>query len=388
LLAAGILVLAAPSAVFAVGALICSVAGLLVARLPGPAGTVPETGRHDPPVAVDRDVFAGVRAVLMTGDTRLVVGILALRMVTAGALDVLFVLLALETFRIGESGAGLLNAALGVGTILGGALTFSLVGRQYLAPLLAGAALMLGGALGIVGTVAPVWLAAPLIALGGIGYAACDVIGRTILQRVTPDRMLGRVLGVLEGIGLAGLALGAILVPFVVAVIGVQATLVAVGLLLPLGIGLGWFGLAAIDRTALIPIRALELLRAVPFFAPLGPPQAESVARRARWITAAPAEVVIREGDTGDAYYVLESGQLEFNQGERHLRTVSDWGYGFGEIALLRDVPRTATVTAVAPTVLLTIGRADFLEAVTGQAQAFEVARQIAAERAGTPGGR
>ena len=205
------------------------------------------------------------------------------------------------------------------------------------------------------------------------------MIGRTILQRVTPDRMLARVLGALEGIGLASLAIGAVLVPVIVTVIGVQATLVVVGLILPVGVGVGWFRLTSMDRTTLIPTRALALLRAVPLFAPLAPPQLESVARRARWMTVEPGEIVIREGDTGDAYYVLESGELEFSQGATFLRESADWGYGFGEIALLRDVPRTATVTATRPSVLLTLGRADFLEVVTGHPQASRRRAAVAA---------
>ena len=120
--------------------------------------------------------------------------------------------------------------------IVGGAVTFSLVGRQRLAPVLAVAAVVWGASLALVGTVAPVVLAAPLIAVGGIGYAACDVVGRTILQRVTADRMLARVLGALEGIGIVGLAVGSITVPFIVAVVGIEPALVVVGLLLPLGV--------------------------------------------------------------------------------------------------------------------------------------------------------
>ena len=388
LAAAGILAFAQPMAVFAAGAAGCLIAAGLVLRLAGaPALPVvhPAPVEHEDATVSPVDgegLLAGIRAVARQGDTRLLVGILALRMLTSGAMDVLFVLLALEAFHIGESGAGLLNAALGIGTIIGGALTFSLVGRQHLAPALALAAIVSGGALAIIGTAAPVWLAVPLIVIGGIGYATCDMIGRTILQRVTPDRMLARVLGALEGIGLASLALGAVLVPVIVTVIGVQPTLVVVGLILPVGVGVGWFRLTSMDRTTLIPTRALALLRAVPLFAPLAPPQLEGVARRARWLTVELGEIVIREGETGDAYYVLESGQLEISQDATFLRESADWGYGFGEIALLRDVPRTATVTATRPSVLLTLGRADFLEVITGHPQAQAAATRVAAERA------
>jgi MFS family permease len=385
LVAAGILVVGTPTTVFAAGTIACLVAAILVARLPVPARPVPAVDDSAGPSVTDqpeRDgLLAGVRTVASAGDTRLVVGILALRMVTSGAMDVLFVLLALEVLQTGDSGAAFLNAALGIGTIVGGAATFSLVGRQALAPVLAAAALVWGCSLVVVGAVTPIWLAAPLIAVGGMGYAATDVVGRTILQRVTPDRMLARVLGALEGINLAGLALGSIVVTVVVGFVGVQAAMIAVGLLLPLGVGVSWLGLRTMDRTTLVPTRALDLLRAVPLFEPLAPPQLEWVVRRTRWLTLEPEEVLIREGDVGESYYVLESGELSVTQGGRHLRTVAGRGDGVGEIALLQDVPRTASVTAVHPSVLLTLERADFLEAVTGHPQAHDAARRVVAER-------
>lgn len=385
LVAAGILVVGTPTAVFAAGTVACLVAAILVVRLPvpaPPAGIVDDSAGPSATDQLERDgLLAGVRTVASAGDTRLVVGILALRMVTSGAMDVLFVLLALEVLQTGDSGAAVLNAALGIGTVVGGAATFSLVGRQALAPVLAAAAIVWGGSLVVVGAVAPIWLAAPLIAVGGMGYAACDVVGRTILQRVTPDRILARVLGALEGINLAGLALGSIVVTVVVGLVGVQAALIAVGLLLPLGVGLSWLGLRTMDRTTLVPTRALDLLRAVPLFEPLAPPQLECVVRRTRWLTIEPAEVLIREGDVGEGYYVLESGELSVTQGGRLLRTVAERGDGIGEIALLQHVPRTASVTAVLPSVLLTLERADFLEAVTGHPQAHDAARRVVAER-------
>lgn len=196
--------------------------------------------------------------------------------------------------------------------------------------------------------------------------------------------MLARVLGALEGIGLIGLAAGAAVAPVIVSLVGIEPALVVVGLLLPLGIGLGWSGLRSMDRTALVPTRALDLLRAGSLFAPLAPPQLETVVRRTRWLTVEPGDVVIREGDPGDAYYVLESGEVAVTQGGRHLRTTTERGVGFGEIALLRDVPRTATVTAVRTSVLLMLGRADFLEAVTGHPQAHDAARSVAAQREAT----
>ena len=377
LLAAAILAVASPAAVFGVATAGCLLAAILVARLPRPASTVDVLVGPEVVEPADRGgLLDGLRIVTRHGDTRLVVAILSLRMIVIGALDVLFVLLALEVFDIGESGAALLNAALGLGVIAGGAATFTLVGRQRLAPVLGMAAGTSGLGIAVLSAVSPIW-AAPLVVASGIGFAACDVLGRTILQRVTPDRVLARVFGALEGLALASLALGAILAPLVVLAVGVQGALVVAGLLLPAGIGLSWLGLRAMDRGALVPLRALDLLHAVEIFAPLPPAQLEWVARQARWVTFEPGEVIITEGDAGDAYYVLESGALRVEKGGQLLRVLSERGAGVGEIALLRDVPRTATVTSETVSVMLMVGRAAFLEAVTGHPQAYDTARRV-----------
>lgn len=391
LAAAVILGFSEPGAVFVAGSVACVAASLLVRGLPRsakPALRLDVGASAGAPGAVDAvpdahvGLAAGRRLLGSAGDTRLVVGLLGLRMLTSGAVDVLFVLLALEVFRTGESGAGILNAALGLGTVVGGAATFTLVGRPRLAPALALSAVAWGGAIILVGTAAPAWMAPALIALGGIGYAACDVTGRTILQRVTPDDVLARVLGGLEGIGLVGLALGALMVPILVTFIGIRATLVVVGLVLPAGVGMAWIGLRRIDDTAHVPIRELRLLRHSPVFAPLPPPQPETVARRTRWITMATGERVIREGDPGDRYYVIESGRMRVTRLGQELRVLQGTGVGFGEIALLRDIPRTATVTAIEPCVVLALERADFLAAVTGHEEARGIVEGVATERA------
>jgi len=389
LAAAAILVAGSPGTVFVVGAVGALVATLLVARLPaGRSSAVMAHVAGDDHLAgqVNAGVLAGLQVLARHADTRLVVALLALRMFITGALDVLFVLLALEVLRTGESGAGILNAALGLGTLVGGALTFALVGRPRLAPALALSGLLFGLSIMALGLPLPVALAPVLIALGGIGSAATDVAGRTILQRATPDEVLSRILGALEGIGLAALAAGSIIVPVIVAVVGVAAAPVVVGLVLPVGVVVALAGLRSIDRRVHVPVRELAQLRAVPVFAPLPPPQLEAVAGRARWITVEAGEVLIREGDRGDRYYVLESGRMRITRGGIEQRIAQGPADGFGEIALLRDVPRTATITALEPCVLLALERHDFLEAVTGHEQAHEIVQQTAAERSITVG--
>ena len=386
--AAAILLVATPDVVFAAATGAALLGALLVARLPRtvPTGADPDGAHHsDGHLATDVPtvgLLAGLRTVARERNTRLVVAILGLKMATSGAMDVLFVLLALELFDVGDSGAGVLNAALGLGTVLGGAVTFSLVGRQRLAPSLAGSVLLCGLAIAGIGVVAVFWTAPVLIAVAGLGFAACDVVGRTILQRVTPDAVLARVLGVLEGIGLAGLAFGSVLIGLLAGEVGVQVAVVIAGLTLPVAVALAWPGLRRMDRDALVPTRALDLLRGAALFAPLPPPQQEWVARRARWITAEPGVQVIRQGDIGDAYYVLESGRLSVTQDGTLLRESDATAWGFGEIALLHDVPRTATVTALEPSVLLMLSRADFLEALTGQEAVRDGAERIASSHA------
>jgi hypothetical protein len=376
---AAILAISNPGAVLVAGSVACLAAAALVFRLERPAevSLASDSGSSHEHVGL----LAGLRVLAAEADARLVIGVLSLRMVVSGAMDVLFVLLALEVLRTGLAGAGILNAALGLGTVLGGALTFALVGRRRLAPALAMSATTLGAALLAVGLGAPAAGVPVLIALGGIGYAACDVTGRTILQRATQEAVLGRALGALEGLGLAGVALGSLLVPPLVAVVGTPGTLVVVSLLLPIGIGAGWPGLLRIDRRSHVPVRELSLLRANPIFAALPAPELESVARHARWLTVEPDDVIIREGDIGDRYYVLESGRVLVTRGDVELRVTDQPGDGFGEIALLRDVRRTASVTAAMPGVLLALDRADFLEAVTGHAQTHRAVEEVARAR-------
>jgi len=393
LAAAAILTIGTPADVFGSATVALLVAAALVAWLP--TTDTPVTGivlAVESSAAATRGpssrlgIFEGVRLVSGEPGTRIVVGILTLRMIVIGALDVLYILIALEVFGIGDSGAGLLNAAMGLGVVLGGAISFGICGRPRLAPELALAASATGIGLVIVGAGVSAAEAAPVLVVVGMGFAGCDVIGRTILQRVTPDDVLGRVLGALEGLAFAGLAVGSLAAPLVVAVVGVQGAFIVAGLLLPIGVGLSWVGLRSMERHELVPVRAVDLLRESAIFAPLPPAEVERVARNARWMTLDAGEVLIREGDVGDAYYVLETGSLRVTHDGAELRITDARADGVGEIALLRDVPRTATVTASAASILLAIRRALFLEVVAGHVPAREAAARVAEARSGTAG--
>lgn len=398
LIAAAILTASTPAAVFLVAGVGLVAAWLATSRLRplGGIATLPARAASNDTVAPDavdederagipavgRGVLAGVRVVMDDRDARVVIAILTAQFLMMGAADVLFVLLALDLLDIGEPGAGILAAALGAGTIVGGALTFVFAGRGGLAVVAVAGSLTWGVAIAGVGLSASAILAPVLVILGGAGLTVVSIAGRTMLQRSIRDEVLARVFGLQEGLAMVGLAAGSILVPVLVAIGGLAAATVAVALLMPLIVVGAWRGLADLDRRSVVPVAQIELLRRTALFRPLPAPQLEAVARRAVWLTLASGTPVIREGERGDRFYVLASGALRVDREGRHLRDLSEPGDGFGEIALLRGVPRTATVTTTAATTLLAVDRAPFLAAVTGHPDAFTTAERVVAGRA------
>ena len=222
------------------------------------------------------------------------------------------------------------------------------MGRIHLAAVAAGGAMAWGIALAAVALAATAWLAPVLLIVGGAGLAIVDIAGRTLLQRSVRDEVLARVFGVQEGLAMLGLAAGSVLVPVLVALTGLLGAALVVAAVLPVAVLLAWGRLARLDRAdggAGPRDRAAARQHALPAAAGR---QLEAVARRAVWLTVPAGTVVIREGDPGDRFYVLAAGAVRVERDGRHLRDMATVGDGFGEIALLRDVPRTATVTATA----------------------------------------
>lgn len=168
---------------------------------------------------------------------------------------------------------------------------------------------------------------------------------------------------------MSALAVGSILVPVLLAVLGLTGAIIVIAAILPIVVILVWSQLVGLDARTPVPEQVIALLRRVALFAPLPAPELEAIARRATWQSFERGRQVIREGDVGDRYYVLWSGAVDVERGGRKLRELREPGEGFGEIALLRDIPRTATVTTTLESVFLTVDRATFLAAVTGNPQ-------------------
>ena len=333
------------------------------------------------------ETMAGFRAIVEDRTLLLATVQVSLQTVIAGAMSVFLVVMADEILESGDAGLGYLNAVIGIGSILGGMLAIARARK---------------GALGRDMTVGVVFWSLPLLlvtvwptpaacfaaaVLIGLANPLVDVNLDTIMQRLTPDEMLGRVFGALESCAIATAALGAFLMPLLLQLMSLEAALAV--LATPVAV-LALIGLPAMIRldARLKAPRGLELLRGLDLFAPLDPGTLEQLARSLVENRYAPGDVLVREGEESDLFYVIESGRVQVTQFEgtearRVLRTEGPGEY-FGEIGLLRDVPRTATVTAQEDTVVLCLARDDFLRAVSGHRESSLAAEATIRRRLAT----
>jgi MFS family permease len=369
-----------PATVFAVFAGVMLLAALSVSRLRVEPATVTP---REPMQATDviHETLAGIATLRRERGPRLLVLVLSASLVLVGGLDVLFVATAIDLLDMGESGAGYLTAAYGLGGIVGAGAAIALVGRARLTPPLAAGAIVAGVPIATVAASSTPAGAAALIVGAGAGRSLAYVAGSTLLQRIAPEEVLARVFGVLEGLGMFALAAGSIAASGLVEALGIRWALVALGAFMPLVTLVSWRAVLAIDRAAEAPDPAvLALLCRSPIFAPLPAPTIERVLRDLVPVRVGAGEIVIREGDPGDRYYVVVDGEVSITRGGRPV-AVRGRSDGFGEIALLRDVPRTATVTALTDLELLALERDAFLLAVTGHPESSEAAERVAEER-------
>jgi MFS family permease len=367
-------------AVSGAGAVFAATAGtflwsaLCIFRVP------PDEPAHDAEEQHGSQVLAGFRAIAASPPLRLVIGLTTAQTFVAGALEVLLVVLALDLLHGGNAAVGWLNTGMGVGCLVGVVAVAALAGRKRLA-----ADLGLGVLLwGVPVALAAVWtnlaFAILLFAAIGVGNTLVDVAGITLMQRSADEQVLGRVFGVLESLALATLALGALVAPALVSLIGARGALVAVGAFLPVLLALTLPSLRRVDEAARVPTEPLALLRALPLFSVLPPTVLERLASSAAEVHVPAMAEAVTQGARGDRFFIIRSGRatVEVDGAETGELAPGDF---FGEIALLRDVPRTATVRALDALDLYALERDDFLAAVTGHAPSRAAADSIVAAR-------
>jgi MFS family permease len=352
---------------------------LLILRIPPPAEPA-HTERLEEKVL--DELLAGVRTIASDRKVTLLIGLFAAQTFVDGLLGVLIAVIALSFLDAGAAAVGWLNAACGVGGIVGAVIAGALVGRGRLAADFGVGVVLFGIPLALV----PLWsselFALLLLAVVGIGNTLADVSGFTLLQRSAPDAVLARVFGVLESLLLLSVGLGAIVAPALVSTLGTRGALVVAGLLLPALVLPAWPVLRAIDVDAPVPVHRLERLRAIPIFAPLPEATLEQLARALVQVRVARDEEVVRQGGGGDRFYLIDSGTFDVVVDGASVANLETGDY-FGEIALLRDVPRTATVRAREDAMLLALDRRDFIPAVAGYAPSLASANAVIGMRLG-----
>jgi MFS family permease len=372
---AGVLVaLADVGVVFAVGGATLFVgAGFLArVRVEGRVDLVPPEEHR-----ATRMLVEGFRAIARAPRTRLLTGLVVAQTFVRGCLNVLIVVAAFEVFDGGGAEVGYLTAAIGVGGLVGGVGAMALEGRRL--AVVFGLALIFWGAPLVLLAPQPGFVAAVvLLAVVGAANSVEDVAVFTLLQRLVPDDVLTRVLGVVWGLAMGAVALGSIAAPALVKALGPRVAFAVVGAILPLLAILTYRRLVEIDR-AVVPAAELDLVKGVPMFAPLSIAGKERVAASLIPVSVAAGDPVIRAGEIGDRFYVVGSGALEVDAPGR--RVTAGAGDYFGEIALLQDIPRTATVTATADSLVYALERADFLAVVTGHSAADAAGREVVESR-------
>jgi MFS family permease len=320
---------------------------------------------------------AAWRTVAQHPGAPVVVTLMVAQAFVRGCLNVLIVVAAFQLLDGAGGTVGLLTAAIGAGGVIGAVVSSTFHSRR-LARIFA---------LSLFGWGIPLVLVAPseelaaafvLLAIVGAANSVEDVSGFTLLQRAIQDDALSGVLGLIWGAAMGAVALGSVVAPILVRELGARSAFVLVGCLLPVLTVAGFRRMKVLDEEA-APTRQQLLVDSVPMFEPLSLATKERLATKLQPLDIPAGATILETGEAGDRFYLIDSGAVRIALGEGEKR--SEAGDYFGEIALLRDVPRTATVTAETPTRLYALERADFLSAVTGHALAEAAAHDIVGAR-------
>jgi MFS family permease len=323
--------------------------------------------------SIARGLLRGAEVTFRSPQLRVLFVLLAAQTVTRGALSVFSVLVAVDLLGMGEPGVGTLTAAVGAGAVLGSLFALMYVGNTRLAVWF-GAGVATWGLPLILLAIAPSKPAAlGLFALIGVGNALVDVGVFTLVARLAPERVLTRVYGLLESVGALAVGAGSVAAAGLASLTGLREAIALIGAVGPALVLICWFSLRRLDDTMLAREEDLVLLRAVPVFDPLPLPALEQLAAglQPRHLTAGD-DLLVQGEVPPEGCYVIERGEAEVLGDGRRIATVGP-GELVGEIALLRQVPRTATVRALTDLDVKLLDADRFLCVVTG----WETSREV-----------
>jgi CRP-like cAMP-binding protein len=288
-----------------------------------------------------------------------------LRTLLRGLWVALSVVVALHLLHVGDSGVGLLQAAAAAGAVLAVSISATQIGRRRLAPACMIAFGLSGLAVSVVGDAPPYAVVLAIICGWGIAMAVADAVSMSMLHRLLDPRALFRTLAVMDSLKCIAEGIGALLAPALVALLGTRVALLISGLPLPVLMAATSRRMRACDHRAEGRGRLVGLLHGVSLFHGLDLASIEDLAARLRPDTAVAGQEIVTQGDPGDRFYVIAAGAVELLVDHYRIGELGPGGW-FGERALLRDSPRTATVRALDQVDLQSLGQSDFLEAITG----------------------
>ena len=377
LIAAVLLAASGPALVFAVCAAASLLAAAVVVALPYDAPP-----RADAPRAGGRELLQGFATIKQNSTLALITGLGVVQTFTRGCLIVFAVVVAIDLLDTGDAGVGVLNAAVGAGGVLGSLLAFTLVRRGRLGSWFGVGIALFGAPLAFIGLAPEQAVAIVLLGVVGIGNALIDVGGFTLLARLTDETVLARMFAGFEAILTLGVAIGGLLAPLIIDLLGVRSALVAVGLLAPLAVAAAWPTLRRLDARMRVRDADIEILRGVGMLHALPAATIEQLAAGLEHAEFTPGATVFEQAEHGEQFYVVEDGQAEIVRDGRLVKTL-ERGECFGEIALLQDRQRTATVRASTrePLRVSVLQRTAYLTAVTGYPASAAAGEQVVTTR-------
>jgi len=365
------------TAMLAVGGLFLAAAAL-AAGIPRDATPAHRARRAEE--SLRDEMLEGFTTTYRDRELRTLMGVLTMASVVEGALDTLIIAAALGVLGIGQDGTGNLYAAWGLGGIVGGAVALALLSRGRLASGLTLGCLLMGLPIVVIGG----WTTLPVVVVAlvvyGVGFGLQETATMTLLQRLASDDVLARVFGVTETVYVVAVGIGAPIGALLISLFGLQAAFVITGVGLPIVALARWSALSRYEDAHPVPERQFNLVRAVPAFAPLPVASLESLALRLEPVEVGAGHTITTQGEPGDDFFIVAEGQVEVLVDDRPVRTLTE-GDSFGEIALVRCVPRTATVRALTTGELYALDGDAFVSAITGHPRSREAVDGVIHDR-------